>query len=242
MIYTLQTIEDIIRSELNETSTIRLSDAEVYAAINDATKDIAAIGLCCEHDDLITTISGCNVIKFSGIKVNYIEIISPFPGIIWTDTASVVWTDTADVVWTDRTGGDSINQALLCIPPSTVGHIPITQLYPEYWYQWGNYIILHRIPNSEYVLKLHIADYPNAALSAVTDISDLPVEFHSCIIDFALYTLCIKLRRWTNCAIHYNNYINNIQRTKAEYVKKIPDKRWNMKLPDTVEVTNDRKT
>jgi len=136
----------------------------------------------------------------------------------------------------------NLNKALLKIKPTDVGYVSLNGTYPQYWFPWGNYIAIEPVPDAQYQLLFYIADYPEYELTEDSDIPyDLPFEFHPCVVDFALYTLSMKLKRWEQAARYYNAYVRNLKIRKAEYVKRKAEQRAIHNIPDNVKGNTLRK-
>lgn len=205
-----------VRSDLNETATTMLSDAELTIMINDGQKDITAKGLCYEVKTAWDAIAANKIIDLGNtvVRVNFVEYK------------------------TGSTFGDGGGEGLLNILPQTIGHLPITTGLPQYWFQWGRYLVIEPIPTAAtYSLAVYSASYPAAVLVATSaDIpaGSIPVEFHECIYTFTLAFAALKLKRWADAANAYNKYIVDIQRKRAEYISKHVDNRLAHYLPDNV--------
>lgn len=125
--------------------------------------------------------------------------------------------------------------ALMRIMPDACGHIPIKDYTPQYWFQWGNYVVIEPVPNDAYQIGNFIADYPHTALTLTSQTpSELPHEFHSCIVDFACYTLSMKLKKWKKAEIFYGRYLNNLENSQREYIRRKAESKEVHRLPDKV--------
>jgi hypothetical protein len=209
---TLLAIRNNIRSELNETTTTILSDTELNALVNDGYKDVAAKGLCFESKVTKDNIAIEKIVSFMStnpIRITYAEY---------------------------KTGATQGGKGMLCTLPQTSGYIPINGSSPQYWFQWGSYLVVEPIPDdTTYDLAVYTSCYPATVRSADNDLLDsLPVEFHECVYLFALAFAALKLRRWGDAANAYNQYIINVQQKRAEFVMKYPDNRYSHELPDNV--------
>src|SRR4030042_1648486 len=75
---TLATMRNLIRSDLNETSTTMLSNTELNSLLNDGYKDTAAKGLCYENKIAFSNIAAEKIVDLVPatnriIRVNYVE-------------------------------------------------------------------------------------------------------------------------------------------------------------------------
>jgi hypothetical protein len=206
---TLSTIRSLIRSEINEATTTSLTDAELNSIINDAYKDTAVKGLCYESKIVKSNITSKFISLASDniVKINYVE-------------------------YDLGTGCLGMIQA----NAPTIGHTPIDGSSPQYWFKWGDYLIVEPLPDvSTYDLNLYASCYPFAVLSGDNDLpSSLPVEFHECVFLYSVAFSCLKLKRWGDFGSFYNRYIESVQVKKAEYVSKFPEVRQQQDIPRRV--------
>jgi hypothetical protein len=226
MIYTVASVETTIRSELNESTTTRLSSAEILRAINDGQVYVATRGLCIQKEALSVTVPGRNTIPALGVNVNYIELIGAAGYVVFDS----IFTDST-VTWYHTAGTTSTPIGLQLILPTNIGYVPLNGAAPQKWFPWGNSIVIEPLPADRYILKLYYADYPAAIVSGDLEV---PKEFQRCVIDFCLWSLCIKLKRWTEVAAFYNKCAVGIQRAQAEYVKSNPAARAAREVPKSV--------
>jgi hypothetical protein len=114
---TLKIIRDLIRSNLNESGTTGITDTELNSIINDGYKDTAAKGLCYESKITMTNISASvRVLPLIGnnvIRVNYVEYNLASSGL-----------------------------GMMSIMPQNMGHMPIDGTTPQFWFQWGDFLII----------------------------------------------------------------------------------------------------
>jgi hypothetical protein len=217
---TLTLINSLVRSDLNESSTTILSDAEITSITNDGYKDTAVKGLCFESEISKTIAAGGKVIPLAGsnvIRVNYVEY---------------------------KAGSTEGGWGALAILPQTVGHITAALMDvslrggpPQYWFQWGDNLVIEPAADAgTYNIKIYASCYPTAAIT--TSLTNLPVEFHECVYLFTLAYSALKLRRWGDAALAYNRYIISVQQKRAEYISKYAEPRFVHDLPENVELKN----
>ncbi len=130
---------------------------------------------------------------------------------------------------------------LLKIPPTVMGRAMINDYVPQYWFPWGDNVIIDPPPDadSDYRLLLFMADYPRRELTQFYDSPDeLPEEFHPCIVDFACYALSLKLKKWKHAAKFYNIYIEGLKKRKKDYIDRKAEKRAIHHIPDKVKYQN----
>lgn len=209
---TLSTIRSLVRDEINKTSTIVVTDTELNTIINDGYKDVAVKGLCYEKKFSFANIyANGRVVPLTGnniIRVTYVE---------YAISSSEV---------------NGIQQ----IQPTTIGYVDDNDSTPQYWFQWGDNLVIEPIPNvGTYDINVYAACYPDEAMSLDADTPhDLPESFHECIPKFAKAFVCLKLKRWGNAVANYNEYILNVQRKRLEYIEKIAETKKDKIIPETV--------
>lgn len=228
----VSTAKSLIRSGLNESSTAKVSDAEVLQSINDGQIQVATRGLCLEKVIFETTITGQHIIPGHGVKVTSVELLGLDSYTVFSGSY-----EPSDVTWYNTAGVSPTNRGMPCILPTNIGYLPLKGTAPQRWFNWGRYIVIEPTADARYVLKLHYADYP-ATLTADLDELEVPLEFQQCVIDFAISVLSIKLRRWSEVATFYNKYILGLQSAKEVYIKKRPDPRAARDIPDAVKEDN----
>lgn len=127
---------------------------------------------------------------------------------------------------------------LLQIDPRNVGHIPINDNYPQYWFVWGNHIVIEPEPDTIGAVKLYYSRIPEIQLVSASDFpSDFPSEFRECVLDFSLYALSLKLKKWKSAASYYNRYVSNLSKRKKEYIDRKTERREIHRIPDNVKST-----
>lgn len=128
-------------------------------------------------------------------------------------------------------------KGMLKISPLVVGRVSINDNSPAYWFPWGKNIVIEPTPDdqAEYQLLLHVADYPRRDLNHYHNSPDeLPEEFHPCIVDFCLYTLSVRLKKWGQAVRYYNAYVRNLKMRRQEYIKRKAEQRAICQIPANV--------
>jgi hypothetical protein len=121
------------------------------------------------------------------------------------------------------------------ISSDTIGHSPLDGTAPQYWFQWGNEIIIDPVPDTTYSLSVFVDGLPSSQITSDSSaLTDLPLEFRICVFYFACYVLAMKLKRWALVGTFYNRYIRSLQQSKAEYIKNSPDKKAEQDVPSSV--------
>jgi hypothetical protein len=213
---TLLGLRNLWRAGFNEASTTRITDAELTSIANDGYKDTAVKGLCYESKIAKTNIpASVRLVSLVGnnvVRVMYVEYdLSP-----------------------------SGSRGLLCIPPPTVGHAPIKNYTPAGWFQWGNYVVVEPPPDvATYDLNIFAACYPAAVMTNDSDTpSSLPVEFHESIYLYGKAYVALKLKRWKDFVLGYNEYIDTLQFKRLQFISKFPEVRTMHEIPDDVMIAN----
>jgi hypothetical protein len=123
-------------------------------------------------------------------------------------------------------------KSLLKIRPEACGYVTESG-YPQYWFQWGNRVVIEPVPDDVYTLTLFTAGEPASELTS-TDEPNLPEEFQLSAVDFACYVLSLKLKKWEQAARFYNQYITNLKIRRKEYIEKKAEPRLLHHIPDNV--------
>lgn len=210
---TLATIRNLVRNALNEGGTAKISDTELNAVINDGYKDTCVKSLGYEYTITKTNIAAERFLSLRAesprvVRVNYVEYkIGTYGG-----------------------------KGLVKINPLAVGYAALNGSAPQYWFQWGDMLVIEPTPDvATYDLNIYASCYPSTVLSADGDLpSALPPELHERLFWFALAFSALKLRRWSVVAAAYNKYIDDVQRFRAEFIAKIADARRSHEIPQAV--------
>ena len=209
---TFSLIKSLIRDELNELSTVRLSETELGAIVNDGYKDASVKSLAYEKKIAKTNIAaGERLISLAGenvIKINYVEYDLGSSGCV----------------------------GMVKITPSMVGFVPIDGYTPQYWYQFGDFLVVEPVPDvGTYDLNVYASCYPDTAMAAAGDTpANLPLEFHDSLVDIGQCYAAMKLCRWGASSSSYNYYHQTMRAKQLEYIKKIADRRSYRAIPDAV--------
>lgn len=131
-----------------------------------------------------------------------------------------------------------VSKGLFKIRPEMCGRVNIVGNHPQFWYHWGQYIVIEPIPNNVYKLILYVSDAPPSELEKETDYPDgIPDAFHPLIVDYACYLLSMKLKRWDKAVKFYNRFVTNLTIRKKEYMEQKADTKLLYVIPDTVNYT-----
>ena len=191
----------------NEASTSSIFTSTVLNRfINDAERDIAAKTGCLEHIDSLTTTASTRSVPFSGYKVKNLEYI-PVSG--------------------TRIG----------LPKITLKHfgrLPLTGTTPQYWTQWGGFVLIEPIPTTVYTLYATISDYPLVEMSSDTHEPSIPSTYHEDLIWYAVSRCYMRKGRREQAAYAYNRYIEDIQLKKFTRTYPKQDARLLTSIPEAV--------
>jgi len=204
----LSDIRTRIRAVVNESSTSTFLTAAILNRwINDAERDIAIKTGCLENIDSLTTTASSRLVQFSGYKVKYVEYVPAGT----------------------RVGMQKIT-------PKHLGHVPLNGSQPQYWFQWGRYIVIEPLPGATtYTIYAYIADYPTVEMSSDTDEPQIPTECHESIIDYAVYRYLLRDKKFQLAVPAYATYINKLQGIRNIYWVPNVDPRTAIKIPDIVQ-------
>ena len=226
---------EIVRSALGERDTVILPDAAIVAALNDGSRDVSVMGLCIEKEITVIVRAGTRIIPFAGLRVESVELVSYFSaagGYVFADLAGETeWEATAAYLWNEDAAiesGSGENMALLPIHPVCLGRIPAAGAWPQYFFQWGQDLIIEPVPAADLLLKIFVADLPAETMFPGGQApGDIPVEFLPSVMEFALAEICIKLRRWRSAAAIYGRYLANLARRRRQYlIRKAEEREW----------------
>ena len=191
----------------NEASTSSIFTSTVLNRfLNDAERDIAAKTGCLEHIDSLTTTASTRSVPFSGYKVKNLEYI-PVSG--------------------TRIG----------LPKITLKHfgrLPLSGATPQYWTQWGGFVLIEPIPASAYTLYATISDYPLIEMSSDTDEPTIPATYYEDLIWYAVSRCYMRKGRREQAAYAYNRYIEDIQLKKFTRTYPKQDARLLTSIPEAV--------
>lgn len=191
----------------NEASTSAIfTSAVLNRFINDAERDIAAKTGCLEHIDTLYTVVSTRTVQFSGYKVKNLEYI-PATG------------------------------TRLGLPKITLKHfgrLPLTGATPQYWTQWGGFVLIEPVPVSVYTLYATISDYPLVEMSSDTDEPTIPSTYHEDLVWYALSRCYMRKGRREQGAYAYNRYIESLQLKKFQRTYPKQDDRTLTSIPEAV--------
>ncbi len=188
----------------NESSTSSIfTSAVLNRFLNDGERDIAAKTGCLENIDTLTTTASSRLVQFSGFKVKNLEYI-PATG--------------------TRVG----------LPKITLKHfgrLPLSGATPQYWTQWGGFILIEPVPASAYTLYATISDFPLTEMSSDTDEPSIPAVYHEDLVWYAVSRCYMRKGRREQGAYAYNRYIESIQYKKFNRVYPKQDARLATSIP-----------
>ena len=239
---TLLSLKTLVRSMLDETTAAQWSDADLVRWINAAERDIAIKTGCIELILALTTTPESRLVAFTGNRVNYVEYLPggisfflPGSGTVWMDTDDTTWTDTDDTIWADTT--DILwlaNPSVLFqrITPQHLGHIKLHGLItPQYWFQWGNYIIIEPRPTIAYNLNVYVSGYPSDQMSADENTPQISTEFQKAIPYYVCMMAKFQAKQYSEFSFYYNLYISMLHNLIGSYMVRYPTKFSDIRIP-----------
>lgn len=226
----LTAMASYIKSILNVSGETPIDIDTIYAAINDGYKDVCAKAFCNEHIDKLHTVEDCRIIKFSGHRVNRIRLDSLVSeNQYYFQDDDYEWEDD-DYEWNGAPTELLSNiYGLIEIKPQLLGHVPICLNHPQYYFTWGNYIIIEPLPDDAYMIDVYVADYPDEQLTSGTDVPSIDVKYHKNICLFAAYALSLKMRRWKAAITLYKEYILSLK-----YINRLAGRRILTEIPEGI--------
>ena len=244
---TFAQLKELIRAELDESTSVLYSDTNLANWITAGELDIAAKSGCLENIQSLSTTIGSRLVAFTGNKVNFVEYLTGGTSLVrvggdnqWIDTSDSVWHDTDLSVWFN-----SQNQLIVDYPPygnmritpHNLGHISKREdITPQYWLQWGNNIVIEPIPTDVYSLNAYVSASPSSYFTSTTadaTTPEIPVEFHDCIVPYCVCMGRLRARRYEDAAYKYAEYISTLQRLIDNFVRRSPTKVTDIRLPGT---------
>lgn len=248
-------LKNSIRAELDEATAALYTDANVASWITAAENDIAAKTGCIEGVQAVTTTIGSRLVAFTGDKVNFVELnIAGSESVLingdnqWIDTMDAVWQDTNTGVWYDSKTSVAVpypSYSDLRVTPHHFGHIPLRDdITPQYWFQWGNYIVIEPLPTDTYALNLYVSSSPTNEFltgSSNSRVPEIPIEFQDAIVPYVVSMGHIKNRRYRDGILKYSEYISLVQRLTDNFIRKRPARLVDIRLPDLNRIQKGRR-
>lgn len=239
-------LKALIRAELDEATASLYTDANIASWITAAELDIAAKTGCIESVLPLTTTAGSRLVAFTGNKVNFVEsIISGSTTVLvggenqWVDTSDAFWHNTNLATWYNDQ-----HQLVVSFPPYSnmritphhLGHISKRdEIVPQYWFQWGQNIVIEPLPTDTYNLNVYVSSSPTSVFTSGTADSttpEIPVEFQDAIIPYSVCMGKIKARRYEDAAYKYAEYISLVQRLIDNFIRRTSARFTDIRLPD----------
>lgn len=235
---TLPQIRTYVRESIYEYRYKGLSDDELDRIINDAFLDVSSKMLCFEETQVLAPTS--RFVEFTGYKVKYVDLLIYLLG-VYQET-----------------------RTLQKIRPEAVGFVPSNDDHPQWWFQFGNLIVLDPSLNSSYTYTLSaiVATYPGDTTpgylltesgNRLTTESGNPLTVESAVpyLHYDVDTTDGFTRTFVDTAVDfaiayasmdnanafrlsYNRYISRGVNNMSIYVDPDPDKRLNRQIPKVV--------
>jgi hypothetical protein len=244
---TLLELRTLCRANLDEASAEFYSDALLTFWINSAERDIAAKTGCIESIQALSTTNGSRLVAFTGDKVTDIELYTsgtysfiPGTGVQWQDTADTAWQDLSSVAWEDTVKTLYVPYPAVGnvrVTPHNLGHISLRgETSPQYWFQWGNYIVIEPTPDAIYVLNAYTTQSPYRDMVADAEEPEIPYEFQDAIPLYVTYMGKLRARKYGDATAKYGEYIYTLQTLVDKYIHRTPARMKDIRVPDLVKV------
>ena len=195
-----------LRSLLDEQSTRLYSDAQLTRWLNEGEFDLAAKSLCMEDITTVTTTADTRAVSLYCAKILAVVYVG------------------SDVVGVTK------------IVPRYLGHLTLSGLTPQYWFQWGYQLGIEPIPNDSYSLNVYVAKLPDVKMSDTTDEPEVPKEFQHLVVRYAFYKALMRDRLFGQAGTVYQQYINDMTKIRMDVLNKYAAVRRDLTLPDYIEV------
>lgn len=118
-----------------------------------------------------------------------------------------------------------------------MGHSPVNSPSPQFWCQWGQFLVVDPVPATATTLTVYIADYATA-LSSDTDqlgtTAGLPNEVHELVFDYTLWMAHLRDRQYAAAAGIYMMYSNKCLLHRSFFDKKYADRQADQEIPDRI--------
>jgi len=234
-------IKNIARHLLDEAKGNNglFSDDNLTAWANMAERDIAAKSGCIEIIESAQTIVGSRLVLTSGDRVNDVELNGVSLGgseVILKDVEDDYLKYLNDVIHDYTRYSIEVPYPRwlpLRITPHHLGHINLRDsTLPQYWFQWGNYVVLEPTPSDVYDLNLYISISPTQQMSDDEDEPMIPHQYHEAIIPYVV--MCGKMRQhyYQDAALKYEEYIIKLQYLIDKYKRRAALRMSDIRLPD----------
>lgn len=242
---TLLELKAMSRASLDEATAALFTDANILAWINAAERDIAVKSGCIEVILSLETVPYTRLVAFTGDKVNSVELVTNSSTaflvggeVNWEDTDDTKWQDTNDTVWYD-----SMQELWIPYPPYSgirvtphnLGHVSLRDLVtPQYWFQWGQNIVIEPIPYEVYTLNVYVSKSPSDQMSTDTHVPQIPLEFQECIVPYVVFMGKMKERKYKDAGMKYQEYLIILQGLIDRYIRRKPARIADIRLPDLI--------
>ena len=131
------------------------------------------------------------------------------------------------------------SQGLIKILPKMMGGLQTSSVVPQFWFQWGQYLVLEPKPATNYTITLYTAIAPSTGMGTVegtadTDQPSIPARFHELITLFVLSRAYLKDRMFNTAGNIYRTYINELTIARKQVIERYADTRNNLNIPDKI--------
>ena len=207
----LSDVRTIMRDILNEPVASKWTDAQLNLMINHGERDTAIKTGCYEGIQVLYTKAHSRIVPFAGYRVKDVEYI-PASG---------------------------TNIGLQRIPPKAVGHATVDGITPQFWFQWGDNIIIEPMPTVAYTLWAYVAQWPDYEMSDDADQPFIPTEFQTLLSVFGLFHAYLKVKKFGTSGLNYQKY-TAVAKVLARSLKREKDLEADLQIPDVVKIITER--
>jgi hypothetical protein len=229
----LAELKTTVRETLQITHS-HLADAELSAILNDGYKQVAVLAACTERVTQTATRVASRFVPFATGVVTKVSLAVKREELLYSFVdASYTWRDDIDV-WTDAVA--TLYDAQLGlgrIAPTQLGRVALAGPHPQFYFTWGDQLVIEPTPQIEYYVKVYETPVPSEAVASAADtLWELPTIFHSSVLEFAYYVACWKLKKWAQAGSYYNLFLRNLYARKRDYGAQTLDSRSSGSIPN----------
>ena len=243
---TLLEIITLSRNQVDEATAALFTTADVLVWVNAAQRDIAAKSGCIEAVTVHSTVANSRFVTLtSGDKVNHVEYVDDAGTILAMGGSEIIFKDVEDdYLKFINDGIYSYNAYNISVPypdylptritPHHLGHVTLRDSNaPQYWFQWGNSIVIEPTPTAIYTLNVYTSGYPLTVLATDSEVPEIPTEFHDLIPLYVVMMCKLKQKYFQDAAMKYAEYIANLQLAINKYSRKSALRMSDIRLPDS---------
>ena len=114
------------------------------------------------------------------------------------------------------------NKALIKITPLQLGHVPLDGIYPQYWFEFGNYIGIEPIPPEIYTLTVYLASIPTNMTTGAS-VPSVPYAFCGMLTYYIAARALEQDRQFEASAQLMDMYTNDLSFLSMALLPNIPN-------------------